>query len=812
MIADDQNINFTPRLQKLLQYCKQLAVELGSKQVTPEHLFVCFFRLRNFRSAEILFEAGFNLEAFDVHFKESLIKKLKKINDVDVGSVTVSKNLKKIISNSVDLAQELGHTWVSADHVFLAYFKDLKLIPEDIYMFLGVDMQYVNSKVFAYLKDDEVPAADASEQEEVDEVLSAVKKVVQNQVELKTLDQYAINLTKKAIEEQLDPVFGRQEETRKLEDILNRRKKNNAIIVGEAGVGKTAIVEGLVQNIVQGKSSVFLNGKVFYEINLSTILAGTKYRGEFEQRMKKIVKEAQSGNVILFIDEIHTLVGAGDAEGGLDAANIFKPALANGSITVIGATTYKEYRQRIVKDKALQRRFEAVMVNEPSRQETKRILDKKKALYEEYHGVILSEEIIENILDYSERYLTDLKFPDKAIDLMDLTCSHVKVDKVVKPKAISQMEEKLSKALLSDSNPEEQQSIYDSLSKSVEKWGKSIQKKKHKITKKDLVHVLSIKTNIPEQEFLKSESKKYLSLESKVKSEIIGQDNAVDTIVKCLMRHKSGLRDIDRPIGSFLCLGTTGVGKTFLAKTVAKHFFGSKNNFIHLDMSEFSEEASITKLIGSSPGYVGHEQGGLLIEKVYSNSHSLILFDEIEKAHPKIHQMLLQILDEGRLTDSQGRVANFNNAIIMVTGNIGSFELSNTCKIGFNKSNEESDAKDSALKELKKRMPLELINRFDDVLFFNKLSDDNLKLIIKHEIKRVKDYAKESGISLSYPPSVINFIFNKITDREFGARSIRRIIQKQISDVISTEIVANPDVTSFKIKYNKKTGVIELEK
>ena len=620
-------------------------------------------------------------------------------------------------------------------------------------------------------------------------------------------------MPKRALENKLDPIYGRTEELKKLEDILNRRKKNNAIIIGEAGVGKTALVEALVQSIVANTSSFFLNNKVFFELNLSSLIAGTKYRGEFEARIKQVIEEAKNENVILFIDEIHTLIVAGDAEGALDAANILKPALSTGEITLIGATTFKEYRQKFVKDKALQRRFQPLVINEPTKEATLEILSRKKNVYESYHSVKISDEILNDIVNYSDRYLTDSQFPDKAIDLMDLACSHVKVQKVVKPKRISDLEGKLIQSFIDHGNSfqnmdDEQDMVFEALRKSINKWSSAIEKNKYKLTKRHLFEVLSSKTNIPLSEFLKSETDKYLKLESKLKKEIVGQDKPVETITKCLMRHKSGLRDLNRPIGSFLFLGSTGVGKTFLAKMLADHFFGSKENLILLDMSEFSEESSVSKLTGSNPGYVGHENGGILVEKITKNPHSVVVFDEIEKAHPKVHQLLLQILDEGRLTDSQGRVARFYNSIVIVTGNIGSKQLSQTQAMGFGSNDIKKSNIDDAFKEVKKLLPLELINRFDDVLFFNSLSDGHLKSIIKSELKNLKHSASQNGLNLLFSRNLSDFLFNKVSDREFGARSIKRIIQKQISDIVSKEIVSNPNITNFEISYDKKSDKV----
>jgi len=535
-MIDDQNINFTPRLQKVLQICKQTAVELGSTEAKPEHLFISFFKLKNFRSVEILYDAGFNEELFNLHLNKSLIKKIKKVNDVNPEEVVVSANLKKIIQNAITIAKDLGHTWVSADHLFLAFLKSKKLVPDLIYDHIGVDIKYISSRICDFLNDEESNTAPQNGVPQ--EVVNALNKIVNAESDFKNLEQYAINLNRKAINDELDPVYGRDAEIEKLQDILNRRKKNNAIIVGEAGVGKTAIVEGLVQNIVNNKASIFLHDMVFYELNLSTMLAGTKYRGEFEERMKKIVKEAEHENIILFIDEVHTLVGAGDAEGGLDAANIFKPALANGSITVIGATTYKEYRQKIVKDKALQRRFEAITVKEPSKEETLEILNRKKYLYEAYHGVSISDEVLQDILNYSDRYLTNSQFPDKAIDLMDLACSHLKVKKVVKPKKLVELEQKLTASFAEtnktfDDMNSDQQQMYNSLKNAANQWAASLKRANYKLTRQHVIEVLSTKTNIPSEEFLKSEAKKYLTLESKIKSQLIGQDESVETIVKC---------------------------------------------------------------------------------------------------------------------------------------------------------------------------------------------------------------------------------------------------------------------------------------
>lgn len=811
MTSENQDVNFTPRSQKLLQFCKKIAQEFNYSEIKIVHLFAAFFELKKSRSIEILIEAGLDVKGFRKHLFETVLQEQPK-NEKD-NEYKISYEVREIITHARELASDLGHSWVSAEHIFLSVFKNLDQIPDEILLFLGVDLQFVTTKILDYLCDSETPNGEGSLSDGgIQDLIGSAS----GKSNLPVLEKFATNMTKRALENKLDPIYGRTEELKKLEDILNRRKKNNAIIIGESGVGKTALVEALVQTVVANTSSFFLNNKIFFELNLSSLIAGTKYRGEFEARIKQVIEEAKNENVILFIDEIHTLIGAGDAEGALDAANILKPALSTGEITLIGATTFKEYRQKFVKDKALQRRFQPLVINEPTKEATLEILFRKKSIYESYHSVKISDEILNDIVNYSDRYMADSQFPDKAIDLMDLACSHVKVQKVVKPKNISNLERKLIQSFLDSGNSfqnmdEEQDMVFEALRKSINKWSSAIEKNKYKLTQRHLFEVLSSKTNIPLSEFLKSETDKYLKLEGKLKKEIVGQDKSVEAITKCLMRHKSGLRDLNRPIGSFLFLGTTGVGKTFLAKMLAGDFFGSKENLILLDMSEFSEESSVSKLTGSNPGYIGHENGGVLVEKITKNPHSVVVFDEIEKAHPKVHQLLLQILDEGRLTDSQGRVARFYNSIVIVTGNIGSKQLSKTQTMGFGGNDIKKSNIDEAFKEVKKLLPLELINRFDDVLFFNSLSDSHLKSIIKSELKNLKGSASKNGLNLLFSRNLSDFLFNKVTDKEFGARSIKRIIQKQVSDVISKEIVSNPDVTSFEIKYDKKLDKVCVE-
>ncbi len=804
MIVDDQDINFTPRSQKLLQLCKEIATKLNHKNITTDHLFAAFFDLKKTRCIDILHECGLDINRFK-HYLYShvlLAKPKKKIVDFNVAS-----EVKEVIKDATTIAKDFEHSWVSAEHIFLSFLNEPSVFSDEILSALKIDLELVTEKLLNYLCDNENHSAETQMGAQPDEVWDASFPI---------LEKFATNLTKKALEGKLDPVYGRESETAKLQDILNRRKKNNAIIVGEAGVGKTAVVEGLVQNIINNEASYFLNSKIIYELNLSSMIAGTKYRGEFEARIKKIVEEAKDDKIILFIDEIHTLIGAGDAEGGLDAANILKPALSSGEITVIGATTFKEYRSKFVKDKALQRRFQPLTVNEPDKKATFKILSKKKEIYENFHGVLISDDMLYHLIEYADKYIFDNQFPDKAIDLMDLACSHIKVKRVVKPNKMQKIEDKLAESFIKTSGSftsmdEDQAGLFESLKSMVEQWTEDLNKNKIKLEKKHVFEVLAAKTNIPLQEFLKSDVERHLNLEKNLKKKVIGQNEAIESISKCLLRHKSGLGDDTKPIGSFLFLGTTGVGKTYVAKMLANNFFLSKDNFIHLDMSEFSEESSVSKLSGANPGYIGYENGGLLVEKITKNPHSVVLFDEIEKAHPKVHQMLLQILDEGRLTDAQGRVANFKNSIVIVTGNIGSLELSKKQSIGFTDSiTEESNRKD-AFDKVKKALPLELINRFDDTLFFNSLGDDSLKLIIKKELADLKATAKRSSVNLIWSRNLVDFIFNKINQKDFGARMVKRVVQKEISDKISETILKNVEISDFRVNYRKKEDKIHVD-
>ncbi|MAG28042.1 hypothetical protein CMI47_21150 [Candidatus Pacearchaeota archaeon] len=800
MITED--INFTPRSQKLLQATKRIALAFRHDEILLPHLFAAFFDLKQAKSLSIAIDLGLDLDQLRHVLYNEILSTLPN-HKVEPVEIKLSPLIVSILKQSTEIASEFGHPWVSVDHIFLSILDNFEKWPSKLYALFSFNTTELFTEIVTYLSDAQLPTAPSS--------TGAPSPFTEGKSDFKVLEKYANNLTEKTLQGKTDPVFGREEETAKVEDILNRRKKNSVILLGEAGVGKTSIVEGLVQRIVSGEAPLFLQNKIIFSLDLNTIVAGTKYRGEFEDRLNKIIEEAKHSNVILFIDEIHTLIGAGDAEGSLDAANILKPALSSGDITVIGATTYTEYRKKLFKDKALHRRFDQVIVEEPTKEETLKILDQKKKIYESFHYVSITSEILQDIVNYAEEFLPQSQFPDKAIDLLDLICSHVKIKKIKKPRSLRDLEAKFISNLTENKDSvEEQNTLFEKIKSHAAKWSDQLSHKRYKVSKRDLFEILSRKTGIPAHDFGQSVSQKYIGLENQLKKLVVGQPEAISSISRCLLRHKSGLRDTARPIGNLMFLGPTGVGKTYVAKCLAKYFFKNKNNFIHLDMSEFSESASVSKLIGSSPGYVGFDQGGVLVEKISQNPNSVVLFDEIEKAHPKVHQILLQILEEGRLHDSQGRDANFRNSIIIITGNIGSQKLMQKESLGFADSTAQSRVSD-ARQELKKVLPLELINRFDDIIFFKDLSDSSLKAIVRHELQHLVENATKSGINLNFDSNIEDFIVNDIGDSSFGARLIKRVVQNKITDKLSLKFIKNPHIKNYSVRYNKKQDKIDVK-
>lgn len=635
------------------------------------------------------------------------------------------------------------------------------------------------------------------------------------------LDNFGRDLTSLASRGALDPVIGRDIEIDKLVQVLNKRKKNNPILVGEPGTGKTAIVEGLALRVAEKKVDRWMFNKRIIELSISSIVAGTKYRGEFEQRMESILKEAKENpDVIIFIDELHNVVGAGGTSGSMDASNIIKPALSRGDIKVIGATTVDEYKKIIESDSALERRFQKVFVDVPNKAETLQILKQLRDRYESFHRVSYTDEILNDIVEFSDRYINYRNFPDKAIDTMDEVGSRVRLNNSVVPEKIKKLEKELSAVVekkVSAANGQryedaanfrdKEKKILANIEEENIAWEKSVEDNRIAVTTKNIAEMISSHTGIPIDKLTSDENDKLLNMNKELSKVVIGQDKAVNKICEAIQRSRLGIQDPNKPIASFLLLGSTGVGKTHVAKQLAKHMFNSEESFVRFDMSEYMEKFNVTKLIGSPPGYVGHEDRGLLTEAVRNKPYSIILFDEIEKAHPDIFNIFLQILDDGILTDSTGRVINFKNTIIIMTSNIGTDKIMGKKQLGFSLSDNENEDISSVIgEELKKHLRPELINRIDEKIVFNVLSESDIGKIVELELNRVIDRVLDKGYNVSVAKSAKDFLVEVGYEKEYGARPLKRAITSNIENVVAQFILKNKpkDGTKIKLSYDKK--------
>lgn len=808
--------NFTQRVRKIMAYSREEAGRLQTNYLAPEHLMLGILRNGEGLAVQALVDFGINLEELKNNIDSNI---LEQQDDVYPNSeVVMAKNTEKILKMSILESRLTRSHETDSEHLLLALLKDhnngAALLLEQYHMDYNGAFTYIRS-VNDMQKNNQSPymGADFTEDgDEEDEPINNKSSKVGTQqprqaTDTPVLDNFGIDMTKAAMENKLDPIVGREKEIERLAQILSRRKKNNPILIGEPGVGKSAIVEGLALRIIQKKSSRVLFDKRVIALDMASVVAGTKYRGQFEERIKAILNElSKNPNIILFIDEIHTIVGAGGATGSLDAANMLKPALARGEIQCIGATTLDEYRKNIEKDGALERRFQKVMVDPTTAEETLQILHNIKERYEEHHNVKYTEDALEACVSLTDRYITDRNFPDKAIDALDEAGSRMHIANIQVPKAIQKMEAELNEVIekkteavkaqkyeLAASFRDSQRQLTAKLEEMETDWKARLKEQPETVDAEKVAEVVSMMSGIPVQRIAEAEGKKLLAMKDNLKSAVIGQDEAVNKIVKAIQRNRIGLKDPNRPIGTFMFLGPTGVGKTHLAKKIAEELFDSADALIRVDMSEYMEKFNVSRLVGAPPGYVGYEEGGLLTEKVRRKPYSVILLDEIEKAHPDVFNLLLQVMDEGHLTDSLGRKIDFKNTILILTSNVGTRQLKDFGKgIGFNSINTAGKEYSRGVlqKALNKTFSPEFLNRVDDIIIFDQLSKESIEHIIDIELEGFYKRIAELGYKVKLTQKAKDFLADKGYDIQFGARPLKRAIQNYVEDEIAEVILS----------------------
>lgn len=794
---------FTERARRVVVLAREEARMLNQNYIGTEHLLLGLILEGEGVAAKALENLGISLE--DVRLQVEKI--IGRGESTSMGHIPFTPRAKKVLELSLREALQLGHNYIGTEHILLGLIREGEGVAARVLINLGADLERVRNEVihllsgsYAATKEQPIMAAETG---------AGAKSQL--------LDQFGRDLTRLAQESKLDPVIGRRREIERVMQILSRRTKNNPVLIGEPGVGKTAVVEGFAQAIVQSKVPELLKNKRVYTLDLGALVAGSRYRGDFEERLKKLLKEIRSrGDVILFVDEVHNLVGAGAAEGAIDAASILKPALARGELQTIGATTLDEYRKYLEKDAALERRFQPITVEEPSVSETIEILKGLRDRYEAHHGVAITDSALISSANLANRYISDRFLPDKAIDLVDEAASRVKIMSMTAPPNFREMEERLGQvrqekeAAIEAQEYEKAAGLRDKernlLFEKVQlekEWKKPARGRKVKVSEKEIADVVSSWTGIPVYELTEEESEKLLRMEEALHKRVIGQDEAINAISQAIRRGRAGLKDPRRPTGSFIFLGPSGVGKTELARTLAEFLFGDENALIQLDMSEYMEKHTVSRLVGSPPGYVGYEEGGQLTEAVRRRLYSVILLDEIEKAHPDVFNILLQILEDGRLTDNQGHKVDFRNTIVIMTSNLGAREIQKATPLGFQRTTGKAlsyeEMKNKVMSELKKTFRPEFLNRVDDVIVFHELSPQEIKAIVDLMIDRLQQQLDALDVEIFLTSGAKDLLAKEGYDPTLGARPLRRALQRLVEDPLSDDILKGKPKAGEKI-------------
>ena len=784
------NGRFTERTQTVILEARKESRDFKHGYIGTEHILLGILNEGGY-AASVLNKN--NIYSKDIREK---IESYLGYGEIEVLSsdLLLTPRTKHLLDVSFEEVKNFNHKYVNPEHILLSLLKEEDGVAYTILTQLQADIKSIKNDIYTFLeeKDDEVLIQDEEEEDIFDN--------------MPNLKKYSVNMTRIAKECGYDPVIGRDKETQRVLEILCRRAKNNPCLIGEPGVGKTAVVEGLAQKISSGNIPEILRDKQIFSLDLTNIIAGAKYRGEFEDRLKKIVEEVKGNkNIILFIDEIHTIIGAGGAEGAIDASNILKPSLARGDIQCIGATTIDEYRKYIEKDSALERRFQPVTIGEPTKEETLRILMGLRDKYEAHHRTKITDDAINASIEMADRYIVDRFMPDKAIDLIDEASAKVRIETLVTPTDLKDLEEEIQVIIKEKEEAiriqefekaaslrDKEKRLKKELNNRLGAWNRNNSVNTLVVQAEDIAKVVSSWTNIPVERITEKESERLLKLEERLHKRVIGQEDAVTSIARAIRRARVGLQDPNRPIGSFIFLGPTGVGKSELCKALAEAVFGEENNMIRLDMSEYMEKHSVSRLIGAPPGYIGYEEGGQLTEAVRRRPYSVILLDEIEKAHSDVFNILLQILEDGRLTDGKGKVVNFKNTIIIMTSNLGAHSINKQRNMGFLNSDKKEDydsMKEKILEDLKKSFKPEFLNRVDDTIVFHKLERNDMKNILDVMLNDMKYRLEKNDMKVVFKEDIKDYLLNKCKDNEYGARPFRRIITKEIEDKLSEEIL-----------------------